>query len=152
MVNLGIVVKDLSASWLSYLLIKQINTILDASSEFNFSLFFENISTMCINPKCSIMSINEIWTFSGILVSTCLDTHEMLNKIVNNKCKKVFYIWDLDWLRDKKDFNKNTKLLRNPDVDVVVKNDVHYKLFKNYANREPDYTIDNINLVELAKV
>ena len=152
MVKFGVILKDLSASWLSYLVLKQINTIIEEKTNDDFVIFFENVAPMCMAPKCATMSVNEIWNFEGTLVSTDFSTHEMLNAVINNKCNKIFYIWDLEWLRNKKNFIENISILRNPDVEIVVRNKIHSKAFRNYANREPDHVISNFNILELMEL
>ena len=110
--KIGIIIDDLSASQLSYYVIKNINEYL-GSDDCDFVIFFENSSTSILQPEVGTMNINEIWGFDGILISTSVSTTlSMINTFAK---AKYFYVWDLEWLRgQKRQYKKYSDVYTNP--------------------------------------
>ena len=92
--QIGFLVEDTTSSQLSFNLIKNINEYVKDSYD-DFVVFFENSASSIINPNFSLMSLNEIWSFSGSLVATSISTAMSMKKCFAPK-NKLFYVWDLE--------------------------------------------------------
>ena len=148
--KIGIIIDDLSASQLSYYVIKNINEYL-GSADCDFVIFFENSSTSILQPEVGTMNINEIWGFDGILISTSVSTTlSMINTFAK---AKYFYVWDLEWTRRHgKDFSYLIQAYNNKDVKLIARSKEHALAIENYANRTVDHIVNNFNLKKIVRI
>lgn len=130
--NFGIIVPHLGSSQMTLEAIKLVNDMEDAV------LFFEQLVPPCIPIKCSTMCITEAMNFGGTLVTTNVETTRMANRVVNRrKCRLIFYVWDLEWLRPGKQiYSYNYEAYQMPDV-LVARSEEHVGPIQNYCNRQP---------------
>ena len=148
--KIGIILEDLSASQLSYYVIKNINEYV-GSDNYDFVIFFENSATSILQPDVSIMSISEIWGFDGTLISTSISTTlSMINAFAKSK---YFYIWDLEWVRRHgKDFHYLIQAYNNKDVKLIARSKEHALAIENYCNRKVDHIINNFDLKKIVRI
>ena len=148
--KIGIILEDLSASQLSYYVIKNINEYV-GSDDYDFVIFFENSATSILQPDVSIMSINEIWGFDGALISTSISTTlSMINAFAKSK---YFYVWDLEWVRRHgKDFHYLIQAYNNKDVKLIARSKDHALAIENYCNRKVDHVINNFDLKKIVRI
>ena len=132
MISFGFVVPHLGSSQVTYEAIKLANAL------ENSIIFFEQLIPPCIPVKCATMCITEVMNFSGTLVTTNIENTRMANKIVNrNRCKLIFYVWDLEWLRPgRQNYLYNQEAYFMPDV-LVARSEEHIGPITNYCNRQP---------------
>jgi hypothetical protein len=150
--QIGFIINDTTASELSFRLIKGINDYLDDDGKQDFVLFVENSSASIIEPHFATMSMSEIWNFNGSLISTSVSTSLSMNKCFAPKAK-YFYIWDLEWIRNAgREYEKTIQAFSHKETKLIAKSKDHAKAIKNYSNREVDYTIQNINIKEIARI
>ena len=143
--NLGIIVPNLRSSQLAYYLGKNINQLVEQTNHINPVIFVEQTTLPCISIRSAIMSLNEIWNFNGILMSTTLhNTMLMLKAVID--AQKFYYVWDLEWLRNSKNFLYNMQIFRNPNINLVARSIDHAKIIENYCNRPVSIVLPNINL------
>jgi hypothetical protein len=147
--KIGIILEDLSASQLSYYVIKNINEYV-GSDNYDFVIFFENSATSILQPDVSIMSISEIWGFDGTLISTSISTTlSMINTFAKSK---YFYVWDLEWVRGHgKDFHYLIQAYNNKDVELIARSKEHALAVENYCNRKVDHVINNFDLKKIMR-
>ena len=148
--KIGIILEDLSASQLSYYVIKNINEYV-GSDNYDFVIFFENSATSILQPDVSIMNINEIWGFDGALISTSISTTlSMVNAFAKSK---YFYIWDLEWVRRHgKDFHYLIQAYNNRDVELIARSKENALAIENYCNRKIDHVINNFDLKKIVRI
>ena len=148
--KIGIILEDLSASQLSYYVIKNINEYV-GSDNYDFVIFFENSATSILQPDVSIMSINEIWGFDGALISTSISTTlSMINTFAKSK---YFYVWDLEWARRHgKDFHYLIQAYNNKDVELIARSKEHALAIENYCNRKVDHVTNNFDLKKIVRI
>jgi hypothetical protein len=148
--NIGIILPDLGMSQLAYFAINQCN--IGSASKDAFYLFFQNTELPSVAPLVSCMNVTELSGFNGVLVSTSVDTTlAAINSV--NSTKKIFYIWDLEWLRKGHDnFLHNIKAFRHPDVKLVCRSRSHAQLVSNYCNRDDIAIIPNVNIGMMMKL
>jgi hypothetical protein len=132
MISLGFVVPHLGSSQVTYEAIKLANSL------ENSIIFFEQLIPPCIPIQCATMCITEAMNFGGTLVTTNIENTRMANKIVNrNRCKLIFYVWDLEWLRpNKQNYLYNYEAYHMPDM-LVARSEEHIGPITNYCNRQP---------------
>jgi hypothetical protein len=101
--------------------------------------------------KCAGMNVSEIWSYSGILISTTIDNTILLSKAAIN-ATKLFYVWDLEWLRDKKDYVYNMQAFRNPQIQLMARSKDHAQAIEKYCNRQVSIVLPNFNLGGLVQI
>lgn len=147
--NIGIILPDLSIGQLAFEAINQVNMEIWNGSKYDYTIFFENISPQCVQPMCGVMNISEIWGFNGLLVSTTLD-NTIYSLQLRANVQRAFYLWDLEWLRDKKNYLQNLSILRHPKLALVTKNKETAQELERYSNREANFISPRLNLADLA--
>lgn len=147
--NCGIILPDMQISQLSYEIITQINSEIISGSPYDYRIFFENISTQCVQPLCAVMNISEIWAYSGILISTTLE-NTLFSINLKTDCLKFFYLWDLEWLRNKKNYLYNLSILRNPQIKLIVRSKDCAKELERYSNKQANFITDRLSFKTLA--
>lgn len=140
--SIGIVLPNLGTSQLSVFAISFANKFF--KTEHNCCVFYRNLSAHCIDVKAGCMTISEIWGFNGTIITTCLYDTEFLLKSISTG-KKIFYVWDLEFLRDNKDYIKNTNIYRNPNIILAARSEDHAKTIQNYCNRKVDMIVDDFD-------
>ena len=121
--QIGIIVDDLSASQLSYYLIKNINEFLEDSLD-DFVVFFEN-------------SIS--------------NTLSMLKSFSPER--KIFYVWDLEWLRQHgKEFENTVKAFTDNNVTLVARSKEHALAIENYCNIKIKHIVEDFNIKKLIRI
>ena len=149
--QIGFMVDELSASQLSFNLIKNINDYSEDSHD-DFVVFFENSTSSILNPNFSLMSLNEVWSFGGFLVATSMSTANSLRKCFAPK-KKFFYVWDLEWTRRHgKDFEISVQAFSDPSIELIARSKDHAKAIENYCNRKVENIVSDFNIEKLMRI
>lgn len=144
--SIGVILPDLSSSQLAYYATKNINMLLTTSNKHDAVIFYETLAPVHTLPRCATMNISEIWSFHGTLISTNIDNTLQSIKAINN-AKKIFYIWDLEWLRQgKQNYLYNIRAYRSNKVALVARNKDHAKAIEDYCNRKVNGIIDNFQI------
>ena len=149
--KIGVVVDDLSASQLSYHIIKNINNHLETSNT-DFVVFFQNSTSNMMPMLFSSMCINEIWSFDGVALATSVSTALAISKTFSPK-QKSFYVWDLEWCRAKgRDFEYVVQAFNKDDIRLIARSKDHAKAIKNYCNKDVEGVVENFNINQLMGV
>ena len=149
--QIGVLLEDLSASQLTFYVIKNINDYLE-KSDIDFVEFFQNSTASMITPRFSTMSVSETWSFSGTVIATSVSTALSIQKTCI-PAKKYFYVWDLDWhRRGGQDFEYTIQAYNNPELNLIARSSSHAKAIKNYCNRDVCGIVDNFNIDQLIGV
>jgi hypothetical protein len=148
--KIAVVIESLEASQLAFLAINQVNQLITKHPLVNASIFYENLTVPCIPPKSSVMCINELFAYhDGIIITTNLDQTYSIASYPNNS-KKIFYVWDLEWIRKTLDFEKTLYTFNLPERLITRCKD-YADAIKNYCNREVEIQED-FNLEEILSV
>jgi hypothetical protein len=127
--NIGIIVNNLGVSDRNIALISCLNTMV-MNDRLNPIVFPRTIRPYPVSPTFSIMGQNEIFNFSGILIATDIETAKLCLSN-HNACKKIYYLWDLDWIfTSQPNYNNNAEIFLNPNLDFVVRSTDHAKIFR----------------------
>lgn len=141
---LGIIVKDLSCSQLNYELFTQINKI---HRELDIFVVYKNITKSFFPIKFPIINYTKV--FSGyiendsLLIATDLDSALTLSK-VKNTSKKIFYVWELEFLRNK-NYSYNYDIYQS--LPLYTRSQSYKEALDNYANTNSD--VLELNLEKL---
>jgi len=149
--NIGVIVPSLENAQLPFEVISAINTEIANGSQWDYRIFFENFGPHIVNPMCAVMNVGELHYYSGLLVSTTIDNTRLSLK-VPGKLRRIFLIWDLEWLRSKGDFFDNMQVYRDPRLILVARSKDMANAITNYTNRRPHIIIEHLQFSELAKV
>ena len=149
--KVGVVVDDLSASQLSYHIIKNINKQVE-ESDTDFVAFFKNSTASMLPMHFSSMCINEIWSFDGVAIATSVSTVLSISKTFSPK-QKYFYVWDLEWCRTKgREFEYIIQAFNKDDIKLIARSEDYAKAIKNYCNKDVVGVVDNFNIKQLMEI
>lgn len=144
--KIGIVVPHLGVCQQSFMAISHINRILSKSNDYDFFLFYEDMVPSCVRPLCASMNINEIWSFDGILIGTTLSTTMSIVRTVNAS-RKVFYVWDLEWMREGyQNYFTNIKVYKDKTIYIISRSISHAHEIERYSGRKSNMIVPNFNL------
>jgi hypothetical protein len=83
----------------------------------NICLFYIEVSRPIITNNLPIFPANEIFGFKGTLVATDLATVNIARKTNN---KKIFYVQDLEWVKNPDYFENRVDLLASPAITYIA--------------------------------
>ena len=146
----AIVLNSLSNSDLAFVSINQVGHELNQETDTDCLFLTEEKHPPCIPIPCARMNISEVYSCKGLLISTSLSTANTVAKAIV-EAEKVFYVWDLEFLRGKKDFVDNVKIYRNPALTLIARSQSHADAIENYCNRKPDFIIPDLNIGEIKR-
>lgn len=146
--NIGVVLHSLDVNQLAYETIFSINKEIEGGSSYDYRIFFENLSTRCLPIKCGIMNISEVWHYNGVLITTTLLNTALTSRVMGN-IKRVFWVWDLEWLRGANNYLSNLQVYRNPNILLIARSLEHAQAIEHYANRRVNGIMPEISLKEL---
>lgn len=149
--KIGIIIPSLDLNQLAFETISEINKSIIKGSKNDYTIFYQELTSSCIEPLCATMSMNEAHTHNGILVATNLDSAEFLTK-TTNKSKKIFYIWDLEFIRNKANFLHKMKVYRNPKLTLISRSREYNRALESFCNRKAEIIQSKLNLEELENV
>jgi len=139
--QIGIIVPDLAASQLSYLITQQIN---QSQMYVDYVVFQQHPLPPMQKVYTSILPIYEITKFKGILIGTDLDAARYMIKLPSPS-RKLFYPWHLEWLRHGNDFMSTIKVLMSPRIEVIARSQSYADQIR-IMNREPSAIIPDFNI------
>ena len=152
MKKIGFAVSNLGAGHMNYSLIRQINLLMANRVDTDIILFYETLALPCLPPACARMQIHEGYGFDGPIVATSLTTAEKLIRFPSPP-RKIFYVWDLEWLRmPQKSYEQLRSIYSNPDLEVVARGNDHRDLIQDVWNRPVTAVIEDFNLTEFEKL
>ncbi len=146
--KIGICVPDFGFNQLNYYLVKNSNEQVEIN-KISFIGFYENLSPTYMKTNFPLMQMYEIFNYDGVLISTDLNT---TNKVINafSPAKRIFYIWDLEWLRlPKKNFSYIKDVYRNKNIKLIARSQEHKKAIENSWNRKVEGVVENFNYEQL---
>ena len=151
--NIGVVVENLGMSQLAYSVINNINMACEHNSQNDYVLFYENMGNPTLPVNCAIMNSSELWSFNGVVIATTASSAKFALKAVN-KTKKFFYIWDLEWTRErnKTEFTKNLSSYRNESISLIARSKEHALAIQNYCNRKVPYIMEDFDINKLEEI
>ena len=149
--NFGIIIPSLDTNQLAYEAITNINKeIILNKSKDDFRIFFEELSPRCIDCLCAVMNITELFSYTGTLISTNLNNTQLAIKTIG-KINKFFYIWDLEFIRNSRNYTQNVSIYRNSNIKLIARSNEHSIAIKNYCGREPELIMPDLSFKMIKK-
>lgn len=145
--KIAAIVDNLGPSQKSFYLIKEFNK---ACSNISLCLsgFFVRSAIPVVPIMFSCKSVSFLSGFHGAAISTTIKEADMLLKSSNNS-RKIFYMWDAEWLIYPKNFDEISSVLLDNRLDIVCRSDSHAKLLENFCNKSPIGIVDNWNIDQI---
>lgn len=142
--KIGIILRDTLQSQCNFSVINAINCI-NQSGLSSVSLFNIVMTPSCVRTMCCSTTIDKIWGFKGGLVANDVETARFLLR--HNSSVKNWYIWDLEWLRNRY-MVEDMKHLHNPNIfNITCRSIDHAKAIAEFSGHdvnmfsvEPNYT------------
>lgn len=129
--NIGIILPHLIPSQLGF---EVTNIINQNHKKYAYTIFYEDLAPNMLRPICPVMNIADLKYFKeGKLISFSLDGAFRISKQIGN-IDPLLYIYDLEWLRGKKDYVANLSIMRN--IPLVTRSEEYSRLVQNYCNSE----------------
>lgn len=143
---IGIILKDLTSSQINYDIFTQLNK---DHSKYNGLVFLKNLTQSFIQPSFPIINYTKIFSShlneKDIIIATDLDSAEALSN-TKNRCKKIFYVWELEFLRSQ-NFERNTHIYNS--LPIITRSKSYQEALNNYANI--DVKVGELNLYKIWK-
>lgn len=150
--NINILVPNTGASQLSFFVIKELNSLTKTRPEIDSILFYENKHKNCLPTNFSVMQISEAWGQSEAIIATTLSTARKLQKIPARK--KIFYVWDLEWIRDssQKSYEKYSNVYGDKSLTLVARSEHHKLAIENAFNRAVEHVVSDFNMQNILEI
>jgi len=150
--NINILVPNTGASQLSFFVIKELNSLTKTRPEIDSILFYENKHKNCLPTNFSVMQISEAWGQSEAIIATTLSTARKLQKIPARK--KIFYVWDLEWIRDssQKSYEKYSNVYGDKSLTLVARSEHHKLAIENAFNRTVEHVVSDFNMQNILEI
>ncbi len=149
--KIGFLVNNLNMSQLNYYMIRNINYYVSANTDCDFTIFYDNLTRICVTPLCGCMQMSEAFSYNGSLIATSLPTAHRLIDLCGPK-KKFFYIWDLEWLRiSGRLFQPLAAIYRSPELQLFSRAADYSQMCESVWNRPGIPVIENFNIAEIVK-
>ena len=142
--KIGFAINNLGVSQLSYSMLSSVNAYLEDHYKVNFIAFYEHLHPAIITPNFASMQIDECWGFDGMLVGTSLST---ARKVMRSPepTSKVFYVWDLEWLRPKMPYNSMLASIYRDELVLVARSEEHKAAIEDVWNVKVRKVIPNFD-------
>lgn len=127
---------------MAFMAISYVNTLIHNNIFNDITLFYCRNSSVVTKPLCMATSVDKIFQFDGLLISTDLLTASIIKKC---KSKKILYLWDLEWLRGKGNYFANVEILTDLNLELICRSKSHFDAIKNYCGKDANI-IPNFNL------
>lgn len=146
----GIIIDQLDSSQKSLELIQSLNQLNLLDDYIDVCVFYKEFGISPIYEKFAVMHEEKLWGFNGIAISTSISTTISLIHAKIPK-KKLFYVWDLEWMHNQYDFKSICNIYNNPSISLIARNEYHKEAITK-AWKEPKYILESFNYEQLAKI
>jgi hypothetical protein len=144
MKKIGFFVDKLDSSELAFLILNQVNK--NADVKIDATIFTTSPSLPMVLPQCAVMGAVELYDYDGVAVATSLETAQILSNMIGPK-KKVFYIWDLEWMRiPQKSYEALAPIYQDPQFIIAARSNEHAKVIENAWNIKVNIINPNVEI------
>lgn len=151
--QIGFLINNVGQSQAAFCLIDSANQFIGKSPYNSVTVFFEEPRRPCIQQLFPIMPAVEGWGFNAPLVAMSLSTAEKALRFPTS-CPKIFYVWDLEWLRGSVSPNAHDlmKVYRNNDLHLVARSVDHKLAIESCWNRPVTAVIEDFDVEGFVKL
>jgi len=149
--HLNVLMHNVEPSQLSFFSIVELNKIVESKGSISPIIYQETPSSPCVNMLFPTMQIAEAWAQKGVGIATSLST---ASKLLSLPCmeRKLFYVWDLTWLRHPKHYEYHASIYTNQHLELIARSESHAKLITNCFNRDVKHILRDFNHEELLEI
>lgn len=108
--------------------------------------FYQNIGPVIVEPRVPLFHCFEMYNFDGHIISTDIGTTQQLLKTFSAK-QKIFYIWDLEWIRKRGTYEFYRSVYCNPELTLVTRGTEYARLVEDCWNVKC-HVVENVNYEE----
>jgi hypothetical protein len=150
MKQIAFVFEDLNASQSAYLACKNMNRMLENTSEVEPTVFFMEQSLPCVDLQFARYHVREALLYTGNLVSTSLKTAISVSKAT--RARRYFYIQDLEWLRP--NFNKEAwlNIMQDRSIKKICRSVDHAEAIHESGFGQVPVVIENYNIEQFLEL
>jgi hypothetical protein len=145
--RINIIVPHLHDNQLGYCITKHCNQLSERG--IDCVVFTEEIRPFTITPKFAVMNISEAYDQPGLTISTTPSTTSKLQHCWAPN-QKVFYSWDLYWLRGQRKMYKPILDLYHVNMDIIARSESHKTAIENCFNIKVKSVIDDFDVLKIA--
>lgn len=149
MQKIAVILNNLGSNQSTFSIISNMNSSC-LSNDLDPAIFELNNVTHIMRARFGIFPINYAYLYDGILVSTDVETTKFSLESCRSK-KKIFYVWDLEWMRNLKSFESN-QIYALPELKIITRSEDHAKCIERVCRRRVDAIIPQFNLKEISKI
>lgn len=139
---INFLVDHVGASHMAFYLIEEANKLSGQGS--NITIFYDQLQRPCRRLLVPAMMLIEAWAQPGVSIATSISTAARLLKFPGPSTK-MFYVWDMSWLRNPKRVGPFTELFRNSDLSLIARCKDHAEALENAFNVEVPYIIKDFD-------
>ena len=150
MIRIAAILSNLGPSQNSFYLIKEFNKLVK-DVKYAPVCFYNNLSPPVVKSFFSCMNISYYSTYYGYTIASSVETANLMLK-THNSSEKIFYVWDLEWLRKPIAFNDVVSIMRDERITLVARSEHHKDLIEKYANKEVAGIVDNWNMKQFEEI
>ena len=147
--RINIIVPHLYKSQLGYCISKHCNTLVE--NDIDCVVFTEEMRPFTITPKFAVMNISEVYDQPGLTIATTPSTAEKLQHCWGPN-KKIFYSWDLYWLRGQRKIYKPILDLYHVNMDIVARSESHKTAIENCFNIKVRAVVDDFDVLKMKDI
>ncbi len=148
--SLSFLVPNTGASQMSFYLIHELNNLAKTNPSIDSIVFYENRHKNCLPTNFATMEISEAWSKRDNLISC---SFSCAKKMIKFPCKKkLFYVWDLEWIRNTyylQEYESYKNVYCNESVELIARSEEHKKLIENAFNRDVKCVISDFNMKKI---
>ena len=144
MQSIAIVVDNLGLKDLSYFLIKEINNY---KQDLDIIVFNESPYLPPIKPQFAVLQISSLYSYEHTAIATSFKTALRLLSSPS-PIRKLFYLWELDWMMGIYQFDQLLNLYNNPQLELLTRTEQQQQIVKNVWDKDSK-VINNFNLEQL---
>tara|TARA_Y100001949_G_scaffold11720_1_gene8696 strand:- start:276 stop:785 length:510 start_codon:yes stop_codon:yes gene_type:complete len=149
--NINVLLQNVGASQISYYVIRNLNELGNTRPDIDAIVYYETMHRNCLPPNFAIMQIAEAWGQHGPVIATSLSTALKLTGFPSER--KIFYVWDLEWLRgQQRHYKTYADIYTHPDLELIARSEDHKRAVENAFNREVKHVISDFDTNQLLKV
>ena len=144
--SFGVVLNKLNIEQKDITIINELNKLVNKYWDLCPIVFFSEYAKTSTVPLFARMPIEEVYCFSNPVIANDIESATLL---LNCPCptRKMYYLWDLEWIYDDK-FNFNKYSLIYNSFEIIVRSQSHYNLFSKIW-RQPNYLIEDFNYEQI---
>lgn len=150
MIRIAAILDSLGPTQNAFYLIKEFNK-LGSDVKYAPVCFYNNLSPPVVKPLFSCMNISYYATYYGYTIASTIETANLMLK-THNSSEKIFYVWDLEWLRNAIAFDNVVDIMRDERITLVARSEYHRDLIEKYANKKVAGIVDNWNMKQFEEI